>query len=349
MATLRGMPLTPALVETAKKALDRVPADALLEVAHHIGGGFTKAEAVRLRFKEMIGGQGALPEWLEALLLDQLSPPGLSGMFDGRALKDFGELFSLVLGHEAFVLALLGDQRPEVQQLARKVLDQPPISATPEDKQAAAATLFSLQFPLWSPLTKILSERVQNKTDQPDLLPLGTTPGSSTLPSAAVLDPNEVERLKGYLDDEKRRSKEALKRQKTEFESKIQDLQSKLASMKALLESAETEKNKLSNELAGRQLESEKTIVREIDTRTTALQKPWLRSAIDMERAGKEAAAIAGDLVAQANAFVDLQAKHDKQFGDKREFERRLSELAAARANIATALSSSLHPIAKGQ
>src|SRR5439155_4500792 len=91
----------------------------------NLPGSFRNPPAIRAHLRSIINSQATLQPWLIDLLASHLVIRQTISALSGEALAFNAAILSTLYGGNAFALGLLLDQREEMKEMGRKLLEKP--------------------------------------------------------------------------------------------------------------------------------------------------------------------------------------------------------------------------------
>lgn len=241
--------------------------------------------------------------------------------------------FATIFGQAAFNLALLLDERDEIQELGCRLLESSePLNLDPDsarktinDNMQNFTTHFSLIFTA-KPVTEVPSE-VQN--DQ-------ITELKRQL-KAEQKHRNDVSCL---LQDEKK----SASRQFSEKAERIEKLLAERNELRSSCTAYQDQIESLRSELEQNRLIYDTNVAATVESRLEGLTNSWLRKRIQLEQKLQHKSD-SKELLALAEEVIARQAQADRHTGNRRELQLQLSAISAKLAEVRDVRANALHPI----
>lgn len=257
-----------------------------------------------------------------------------------EAIQEHLKQFFIIFGRINVLLALLLDERPELNELAISMLEASE-DEEPDDRKRACAYIIANMTPFVDHFTTIMREVIEDlpENDQQD---------------PEVVDNahnDELQRLliaeqkrNGLLSQKLQEYKEEVAAKQATQSERIAKLTTERDELRQLTVHAEQKIAMLLQEAKRNRQELDAIIEENVKARLSAITNRWLqtRETIDYE---VQHIASHHDLIDKADTAICLQQQADRHTGNRHTLQQRLQDIISKLAEIREAVSSALHPL----
>lgn len=353
MAKIGNYLLPPALNEQLVRELEKI-SDALLVDwgRSFLPGGFTRPRPIRDRLASMIRSNSLLDPFIQNLVSAELPLSELTSALSWEGIDELFDCLVALCGREAVLLTLVLDDREEVRGFAQEQLEKDASGPSRMDPETAKNLIrFFIEKRFLNSL-QLDASCIQPGAAASEAAGLAAAvppvqPESSLadLEQAITQQQAEIDRLQGYLKDEKRRAKDKLKEVTDQAATERDLLRAELTELQAKLQAAADDKLRLESRLQQLTADRDNAIEKAVSSQTSHIVRKWLAEPLQTEKFLQEEKKHAEDLLERVDKILLEQARHDRHTGNRLELAKKLENLLQARERLARTAQTALSPI----
>lgn len=340
MLSYKDVEFTDDLIQEISATVGRASDEAVLAYvrAHKdLSKGFQIKKSSCAAFRKKIGLHIVTMHEMDIVTANFLYSSGIGREFvtvlSYSALEYHLYEFAAIFGQAAFTLALLLDERDEIQELGCRLME----CSEPLNIDIDSAR-------------KTISDNMQNFTTH--FSQICTAKTVTEAPLEAHIE--EIVELKRQLKAEQKRGndvscllqdeRKSASRQLSEKAERIEKLLAERNELRSSCSSYQGQIESLRSDLEQNCLTFDTNVAATVESRLEGLTNSWLRKRIQLEQKLQHKTD-SNELLAQAEEAIVRQAQADRHTGNRREMQLRLSAISAKLAEIRDVRANALHPI----
>lgn len=289
-------------------------------------------------FRKKIRQQILTMHELDAEAADFLCRSGIGQEFvtvlSHAALQCHRNEFAAIFGHAPFTLALLLDERPDVRELGRLLLEGG------EDLSLHRESAGAIVADNMKSFAGHFSSICGGSLDAPPVAPDDRSERIADLDRQLKAERKRIADLHTQLKEQK----DDLCRQLAEKVERIEKIVAERQTLRSTCGELREEIAGLRDELGRLTATFEADLAAAVKHRLEGITNGWLRECVELENeTGRRGEA--EDLLFRADEALACQARADRHSGNRRDLQRRLAAISAKLAEVRDARASALHPL----
>jgi len=257
-----------------------------------------------------------------------------------EAIQEHLKQFCIIFGRVHVILALLLDERLELNELAIATLEAPE-DEEPDDREHACKVVIANMTPFVDHFTTIMREVIEGLPEydhqEPEVVDNGHNDELQRLLIAE-------QKRNGLLGQKLQEYKEEVAAKQATQSERIVKLTAERDELRLLTVQAEQKIAALQQEAERNRQELDAAIEENVKARLSSITNRWLQTRENIEHEVQNVASH-HDLIDKANAAICLQQQADRHTGNRYTLQQRLQGITGKLAEIREAVSSALHPL----